>query len=188
MGRERGPPSTFSKDTPLCTLMRLRGGKCQPFPQDSPQGRGCSHDTGPFPAWRPWMRPEEDTKQGGSYSWGTGEPHQRGLFRSGDSEMLCWEEGRSERFVALPPLPKSLGPLCTSPTHEHPASQMVTLTHSCCKFPWLRPCCTHPGLDSGSRHVHLPRLKQSLRTTHRGRQSWHPRPTPPDSLSCLLPH
>lgn len=98
--------------------------------------------------------------------------------------MLCWEEG-GQRFVAFPPLPRSS--VHFLPTHEHPASQMVTLTHSCCKFPWLRPCYTQPGLDSGSRHVHLPRLKQSLRTTYRGRQSWHPRPTPPDSLSCSLP-
>lgn len=99
--------------------------------------------------------------------------------------MLCWEEGRSERFVAFPPLPPR--PSVHFPlTHEHPAPQMVTLTHSCCKFPWLRPCYTHPGVDSGSRHVHLPRLRQSLRTTHRGRPSWPPRPTPPDSRSCLL--
>lgn len=64
--------------------------------------------------------------------------------------MLCWEEGQSERFVAFPPLPPSV--LCAlPPTHEYPASQMVTLTHSCCKFPWLRPCYIHPGLDSGSR-------------------------------------
>lgn len=47
-------------------------------------------------------------------------------------------------------------------------------THSCCKFLWFRTCSTHPGLDIGSRHVPLPRLKQSLRITQERRQSCHP--------------
>lgn len=56
----------------------------------------------------------------------------------------------------------SLSPLQASlPTHKHPASQMVTLTHSCCRFLWFRPCSTHPGLDSGSGHVPLSRLSES---------------------------
>lgn len=67
------------------------------------------------------MRPEEDTKQGpptlageeGEDAVWAGKPHQQGLFRSGDSEMLCWEEGRSEQFVAFLPLPPLV--LCELP-------------------------------------------------------------------------
>lgn len=49
----------------------------------------------------------------------------------------------------------------------HPASQIVSLTHSCYRVLWFRLHSAHPVLNSGSRHVQLPRLKQSLRTVRR---------------------
>lgn len=48
-----------------------------------------------------------------------------------------------------------------------PASQVVTLTHSCYGVLWFRPHSAHQVLNSGSRHVQLPRLKRSLRTVRR---------------------
>lgn len=82
-------------------------------------------------------------------------------------EMLCWEGSSQNIVVAFPS--SSLSPLWASLlTHTHPASQMVTLTHSCCGFLWFRPCSAHLVPGSGSRHVQLPRPKQTFRTTRRG--------------------
>lgn len=93
--------------------------------------------------------------------------------------MLCWEEGQSSS--------SSLGPLCTSPNprvscipngHSHTFLLQIPLAQTLLYSPWSgqwkQTTFICPGL---SRVSGLPT----------GRQSWHPRPTPPDSLSCLLP-
>lgn len=146
---------------------------------------------GPCQAWRPWMGPEEAgviqsmasvllRSDRMCLSWG-GHISRACLGYRG-REMLCWERSSQNIAVAFPS--SSLSPLWASLlTHTHPASQAVTLTHSCCGFLWFRPCSSHLVLGSGSRHVQLPRLRQTFRTT-RGEAELA---NPPDSLSCCLP-
>lgn len=87
---------------------------------------------------------------------------------SGQGVMRCFVWGGATirtvcGFSFLLPQSSSVIPL--DPTH--PASQMATLTHSCYGVLWFRPHSAHPVLNSGSRHVRLPRPKQSLRTVRR---------------------
>lgn len=95
-----------------------------------------------------------------------GRPRQEGMLRTGSNEMLCWG-GAAVRTVCGISflLPQSSADVPPDPTH--PASQKVTLTHSCYRVLWFRPHSAHPVLNSGSRRVQLPRLKQSLRTVRR---------------------
>lgn len=100
--------------------------------------------------------------------------------------MLCWEEGRSEQFVTFLPLPPLV--LCELPPRP------MSILHPKWSLSHI-PAANSPGSDPALLSLVwtvevdtfiCPGLS-SLRTAHKGRQSWHPRPTPPDSLIAYCP-
>lgn len=126
----------------LATTDRARGGRC-----DIKHG-GASYSgvTGWYLSWGGHIR--------------------RGC--SGQGVMKCFAgRGLTIRTVCGISflLPQSSADIPHDPIR--PASQVVTLTHSCYRVLCIRLHSAHPVLNSGSRHVQLPRLKQSLRTVRR---------------------